>query len=241
MIKINTMAVPATCQVGDASSQAGERRKGVSPPKGREKLSTPIVRASVSGLMATVCLMGTAVSGHAAADTAGYSDRAFMQRVLNSSNPEGAYAALSDKDKGRYASLSVVVSEEVTVGERRSAPAVAAADACYDSTVHGKGKSVAGVTLYTYDTSMRWCVTNGRNTSARLTQIQGDAKIPGWKYEGIRQKWAGISTGKAVGYAQYHFRLDPPGPIPGQDRYPCTRIIGNGSSVRHDARCSQSV
>lgn len=207
------------------------------------------LKAKLATLVMTVAFIApVGTSATAATPLTQTEIEAVASQVFNSANPEAAFAQLTPEVQQQLTAATTEASEEITSQTEilKMDPNVvgmdavsAGATACYKISGYGKGKSLAGVTLYEYRTQLQYCVNKQGIVSTKWVSRTGQAKFPGWKYNGLGAS-AKTNTAKSVSaYQQYHFALAPIGKnFPAQNVDPCQglRVTSTGTQ-KTDFRC----
>ena len=171
--------------------------------------------------------------------------------VMTAADPQAAYEGLSAVERSDFDRYTMVVEETVELTSKPAsdlsglaAPgfSAAAVTACVDKTAKGLAKAIAGNGLYKWQTTIRYCGNSaGKIVSSKLTQTQGDSIMIGWNFDKVTDKNAGVSSGKAFGWAQYHFFFSVAHLVT-SNKSPCQRIIAkNTGATSTDGQCSNSV
>lgn len=99
------------------------------------------------------------------------------------------------------------------------------AKGCWTSRTNRSGKAKAGNTLYTYYHVGRWCSSGTVVTSSTVADAGGETKTPGWRYEGVTRRSAGIVSNQGRSFSQQKFVFGIGG-WDVQTPTPCARIKG---------------
>lgn len=104
------------------------------------------------------------------------------------------------------------------------------AKGCWSSRTNRSGRAKAGNTLYTYYHVGRWCSSGTVVTSSSVADAGGETKTPGWRYEGIAKRGAGVVSNQGRSYSQHRFVLGIGG-WDVQTPTPCARVRGTSSGT----------
>jgi hypothetical protein len=99
------------------------------------------------------------------------------------------------------------------------------ATGCWAGRVNDKYKAAAGNTVFTFYHVGQWCASGSTVTSASVADAGGETSTPGWRYEGVINKSAGVVSSQGRSYSQVKFVLGAGG-WDIQTATPCTRVKG---------------
>ncbi|MFF2641716.1 hypothetical protein ACFVUB_17905 [Streptomyces niveus] len=173
--------------------------------------------------------------------------------VLGATDPQAAYAQLSETERtqfnARYLPARTVVSEMVTPADAVARESVKAgttpnsigsvqAAGCWYGKATGSSRAAAGNTLYTFWVENTWCSNGSSVTSNSYRTADGETSTPGWRYEGVKSKGAGIVGNQGRAWAKHLFILGVGG-WDIQSPNECIRVKGSASGTAYaDRVCS---
>lgn len=192
-----------------------------------------------------VLLLVLAMLSVAPAAMAAQDPDAIIAGVLESSDPQAAYDALSEEDQAAFDAQMLPVKVIFTTatlvpaddtarnsyanGARPvlgAGPAsLAASDGCWLGRGDGSAQAAAGNTLYTFFTTGEWCISGGVVTTASLYQAGGETATPGWRYEGTTASGSDVINNEGRSFASHNFILGSYG-IDIQNVNECQRVDG---------------
>lgn len=181
----------------------------------------------------------------ALANVGGNSGEDVVARVYNSTDPLSTFNGLSSEDKesfnyyllpARVAIEEVIVpadgtsARSVDVGNAPGTVFSIQANGCWLHKASATEYSLAGIKLYSYYTTLRWCASGSRVTSASVYEADGQSHAVGWRYEGVKARNAGIVGEYGRAYARHRFVLGI-GPVDAQTTDNCMRAWGHYDGV----------
>lgn len=101
----------------------------------------------------------------------------------------------------------------------------AAASGCWLGRANYKATALAGNTLYTYFHTGGWCISGGCVYDPSTYEDGGETSTPGWHYNGVIKRKAGVISNQGRSYSQFKFTLSV-GPWDVQTPTPCVRVNG---------------
>lgn len=114
---------------------------------------------------------------------------------------------------------------------------MALASGCWAGRVDESYTAVAGNTVFTFYHVGGWCVSGSTVTSASVLDAGGETSTPGWRYEGVINRSAGVVSNQGRSYSQVKFVLGVGG-WDIQTPTPCTRVFGlSNATYTWDTAC----
>ncbi|GAA2632709.1 hypothetical protein [Streptomyces vastus] len=214
----------------------------------------PVTRANISRLVVGTAAAGLLV-GLAAPASSAAQDKApaTAAAVLQAADPQATYAQLSADERAefnaRYLPASTTVTEEIKPADATAFKSAAAgiapnsigevqASGCWYGKATGSSRAAAGNTLYTFWVENTWCSNGSRVTSNSYRTADGETSTPGWRYEGVQTKGAGIVGNQGRAWAKHLFVLGVGG-WDIQSPNECIRVKGAASGTAYaDRVCS---
>ena len=209
---------------------------------------------TVTSVLLTLILSGTANGAFASSSTSGRDVKAVVQSVFASPNPEAAVSALSGQEKASFIAsfsnlttdslvgpalpaTSLGVSPRLGVSTLLTAPGTAivpmAASGCWYQYVF---TSWYDLEIHTGDTWMQlnWC-SNGSSVTSYYSSNMGGAGFNGVSYDGIIGQYSN-NLGWEVRYAVgYKFHIGP------AVANPCMQIRGGATGLySYQSNCNLS-
>lgn len=102
------------------------------------------------------------------------------------------------------------------------------ATGCWTQRWTWSPRSGVGTVLYTYYHVGYWCSSGTRVTAARVAAAGGETRTPGWSYNGVVDRGAGIAANQGRSFSQHKFTLRAGG-IVVQSPLQCGRVKGAAS------------
>lgn len=168
-----------------------------------------------------------------------------VYRVLDSANPQAAYAALSVGERAVFDRYMMPAKRTSTTTIRPLAGAIAGAtDAspgvtgCWRAWADASDQALAGNTLYTFHIVWDWCASGTTVTWVGRTDVWAETSTPGWRVDYARWRQSGVvyNEGRVVG--EFLFILGAGG-WDIQHAYRCLRGGGRwNGTVWADRGCS---
>ena len=132
-------------------------------------------------------------------------------------------------DVGPQQPENATARASVAAAEARGVEVGPLATGCWTQRWTWGPKANAGNTLYTYYHVGRWCASGSTVTSASEADSGGETKTPGWRYEGVVARDAGVVSNQGRSYTQHKFALGAGG-WDIQTPLECARVKGLSSS-----------
>lgn len=108
---------------------------------------------------------------------------------------------------------------------------------CWAGRADGSERAALGNTLFTYYHVGEWCVSGSTVTSSSVADAGGETSTPGWRYDGVINRSAGILSNEGRSYSQTRFILGSGG-WDVQTIVPCLRVRGlSNATFYSDATC----
>lgn len=159
-----------------------------------------------------------------------------LQAYLETLNPADQSKFINSKLPASITTTLTVTKETITPSESSRASA-AQATGCWRARLNGQAKSALGNTLFTYYHLAYWCSSGLTITTSRWDGAGGETSTPGWRYEGVINKGAGVVLNQGRSYSQFRFVLGAGG-IDVQSPTPCLRVKGtNTGGIGRDLVC----
>lgn len=207
-------------------------------------------------ILSTLRRYGVAVSAmaaillgiaHPASATGADASRAedVVTRVINADHPEEVYRGLSPTDRAAFDSRMIPVSATISVeiepadaaarhaaanGQRPDGLFDVLATGCWLARVKDSRQAAAGNTLYTFWTTIHWCISGSTVTSASLYEADGETSTPGWRYDGVQSSGSAVVNNQGRAWAKHRFILGVGGWDIGHPDH-CLRAKGTASAT----------
>lgn len=128
-----------------------------------------------------------------------------------------SYSSVTPADAQARAAVAEYGSAAAAVTE--------AASGCWLGRANYKATALAGNTLYTYFHTGGWCISGGTVYDPSTYEDGGETSTPGWHYDGVIARNAGVISNQGRSYSQFKFTLSA-GPWDIQTPTPCIRVNG---------------
>lgn len=203
------------------------------------------INRPVKALIGVVLSVGlTAMGGMAANASEEHVDGvAIAEQVFASGNPGAAYAALTSYEQAKFSEAVTPASVETTNmdGSKFVAPtaesmAGAEAGTCWSNTLRDEVRSTAGILLFTFWGTAKWCWNGSTVTSGSFIDQGGQAIFIGWRYAGVNGKGSAIVANKAQMYVGLKFILGANGWDIQSPTY-CIHVTGIPQGISSSPKC----